>query len=828
MNPTPLFRRSRLFGLVATNFLLSCCALAATEEALNVGWRFHRGDVSGAEAAGFDDQAWRRVDLPHDWSVEAPEDATTAEPRDPQTPEGANVGYFRGGVGWYRRSFTLDAADAGQAIEVVFDGVQQDAEVWLNGHRLGFQPHGYIAFHYDLTPHLNPVGQANVLAVRAVNPEANTRWYAGAGIYREVVLRRHGPVAVPLWGARFDTLELNAERAEVQLRLEVQNTGARSAEVSLQLRLMAPDGAAQDVELGKLTVPPATTERVGQKFFVAKPQPWSPESPRLYTAELRVVQAGREVDLMRENFGLRTVSVSAERGFLLNGEPVKLKGGCLHHDNGLLGAAAFPAAEARRVALMKGRGFNAIRTSHNPPSRAFLAACDRLGLLVIDEFTDMWELPKKTNGYNRYFAQHWERDLGAMLARDYNHPSVVIWSIGNEIQERAKPSGLAIGRALVDAVRRVDRLRPVTNAICAFWDNPEWRDQWDPTAPAFALLDIGGYNYMGDKYEGDHAKFPQRVMMGTESYPHDAETYWRLVEKHPYVIGDFVWTGMDHLGESGIGHAVRVTAATEASAPPPWGLMPWPTWINWSGDIDLIGNPKPQSRFRDVVWDRSPIEIAVHAPLAADEHELVSQWGWPDELASWNWPGAEGRNLSVNVYTKAPRVRLELNGRVVGEQAVDRERGITANFSVAYAPGVLRAVALGGDGGAAVGTEELVTTGPAAAIVLSPERGDAGAAAARADRSTVIYVPVEIRDTQGRRVPDAAVPLTAEVTGEAELKAFGTASPTALGALSDPVTESFRGAALVILRPTGSAGKVRVRVTGPGLTAGESEFELAK
>jgi beta-galactosidase len=791
---------------------------AADPTAFDLGWRFHRGDVSGAEQPGFDDHTWRAVDLPHDWSIEDPT-GPGSDPHDKTMPEGDNVGYFRGGTGWYRNTFVVAPEDAGKSAEILFDGVQQESDVWVNGRHLGFQPHGYVPFHYDLTPYLNALGKSNLIAVRAINPERNSRWYPGSGLYRPVALHFHDPVHIPVGGLSLDTLWLGPAQANLQVRVEVENGRSEPADLNLSLQLIDPAGERQEFDLGRLNLAGKSTEQVSQKIAVRAPRSWSVESPNLYRAIVTLRTGDTSLDRYEQSFGIRTLVVSAEKGFLLNGQSVKLKGCCVHHDNGLLGAAAFASAEERRVVLLKRNGFNAIRTSHNPPSRAFLDACDRLGMLVIDEFVDMWEVPKPLNGYNRYFARHWEKDLRAMLARDYNHPSIVIWSIGNEIPERAKPAGLEIGRKLVDCIRSMDRLRPVTNAISGFWDNPDWEGQWDPSAPAFALLDVGGYNYYGSEYENDHAKFPARVMVGTESFPSDAYNYWRLVEKHAYVIGDFVWTGIDYIGEAGLAHNVYIDDASAASAPKAWDHMPWPTTVSWCGDLDLTGNKKPQSYFRDVVWDRSQIELAVHAPVPPGKRELVSQWGWPDEQPSWNWAGAQGQPLQVNVYSKAPRVRLELNDRVIGEQAIDRDKGITTTFQVPYEPGVLRASALAD--GKVVATSILRTSGPAAAIALLPE-----GTAIPAERRQLIFLPVEIRDAAGQLVLDANRPLELELTGPAELQGFGSGNPDALGSLQDAKTESFRGRALAILRPTGKAGSMRLTAKSPGLASAHLEIQL--
>ncbi len=800
--------RKRAFGAAVATLLAAMTAtlVARDLEDFSPDWRFQRGDVPAAQEPQFKDEGWRRVDLPHDWSIELA--------RDPATPEGSSVAYYPGGTGWYRKRFDVPADRRGCALDLVFDGVQQECEVWINGRALGFQPHGYVGFVRTVPADwLQPTG--NVVAVRAVNPDSNSRWYSGSGLYRQVHVRYREPVDVATWGIRLGTVWVHEGKAQVQVRAELTNDAAQAESVEMSLRLHRPDGSTEDFALGRMRLAAGTTEEFGQLITVANAQLWSPSSPVLYTAELRVASGAGRRGGMSQTFGIRQLAVSAQDGFRLNGQPVELKGGCLHHDNGLLGAAAFPAAEWRRVALMKQNGFNAIRTSHNPPSAAFLDACDRLGVMVIDEFADTWEIPKKPNTYTRYFARHWEEDLRSMLRRDYNHPSIILWSIGNEVQERALPRGLEIARRMVAFVRAFDPERPVTNALCAFWDNPSWRDQWDRTAPAFALLDVGGYNYLWQEYERDHAKHPDRIMLGTESYPMQAYENWQAVVRLPYVIGDFVWTGMDHLGESGIGHTVNVPGP-DPKDPSFFGR--WPTWINWSGDVDVIGHKKPQSFYRDVVWDRSPVELAVHRPVPDGHTEIVSAWGWPDELPSWTWPGLEGRRLQVRVFSKHPRVRLELNGRVVGEQAIEAAQGIVATFEVPYEKGELKAVALGLDG-AVAGTRTLVTTGPAATVVLAPELERVAA-----QRAQVIFVPVELRDAHGRWTDQAAAGLRAAVSGPVEVLAFGSADPDGTGSLQDLETNAFRGRALLILRSTGAPGRVRVAVESEGLTGGAAEF----
>ena len=807
----PLPRKPRSLVLLAIACVIPIMATAAPhqDDTFNCGWRFHRGDRSGAQDPGFNDAGWRSVDLPHDWSIEPNGDAKF---RDPETPEGKAVGYLRGGTGWYSKHFPVGPAEAGRDATIVFDGVQQDCDVWLNGHYLGFQPHGYVAFTYELGPWLNRGGD-NVVAVRVINPEANTRWYAGSGIYRLVGLHWHDPLHITEWGTRIDTAWVNGSKALLQVAVEVRNDRDLPQDFSVEATLTAPGGTPETRPIGRIQVAPQSSERLNAGLELDAVRLWSPESPSLYQAQFRIVQQGKTVDIHDQTFGIRTIAVDSQNGLLLNGNPVKLRGACLHHDNGLIGAAAFPDAEARRVRLMRANGFNAIRTSHNPPSSAFLEACDEQGVLVLDEFVDSWQLPKRPNGYTRYFDRHWQHDLDSMIARDFNHPSVILWSIGNEIAERYQKTGLVTGRMLAEFVRGRDPRRPVTNAINGIYEETgALKGQWDPNAPAFEFLDVGGYNYEFERYESDHARYSKRVMVGTESFPKETFENWRAIAADPWVIGDFVWTGMDHLGESGIGHTGYIPAGTDPQqvSPLPWDVMPYPCWINWCGDIDIVGNKKPQSYFRDVVWGRSPVELAVHEPVPPGQVENVGLWGWPAERQSWTWSVAPGTPLEVKVYSAARAVRLELNGRVVGEATIDANKGITATFNVPYEPGVLRAFAI--PDGKVTGSTELATAGSPAAARVSPE-----GTTLRPDRLALAYLPIEIVDAAGRVVPDAALPISVKVDGPADLIALGSANPEYTGLLNVPQSETFRGRALAILRSTGAPGPVRVRIQAGSL-----------
>jgi beta-galactosidase len=471
---------------------------------------------------------------------------------------------------------------------------------------------------------------------------------------------------------------------------------------------------------------------------------------------------------------------------------------------------------------MKENGFNAIRASHNPPSKVFLDACDELGILVIDESFDQWQRPKNPEDYNLYFDDWWGKDIESMVLRDRNHPSVIIWSIGNEINERADSSGLEIARNLKEKILSMDNSRPVTQAICHFWDHPG--RVWDDTAPAFAQMDVHSYNYRWTDYEPDHEKHPYRIMIGTESFPMEAFENWELVEKNPYVIGDFVWTGMDYFGESGIGH----TGLDNDQ----FSFLPGGTWFNaYCGDISILGNKKPQMFFRDVVWRHSELEMLVHAPVPAGRKEVVSFWGWPEEWKSWNWEGNEGNPLLVTVYSRCDQVRLELNGKVIGSKEItkritDKARNqsfslsreiesLVAKFEVPYEPGEL--VAVGIRDGKEVVRQSLKTTGQEAAIKITPEQETV-----KSNGSDLAYFTVEVVDNNGILVPSAVVSIDFEIHGKGILQAVANGNPNDMKSFKEPKVNSFRGRCQVIVRSGKETGEIRLIAKSYGLIPGEA------
>ena len=785
---------------------------ARIESLFDDGWKFHLGDVQGAEIPSFNDSAWRILDLPHDWSIEDLPNQETGKVVGPFSKESIGTtatGYTVGGTGWYRKTFTLESDDRFSQTLISFDGVYMNSEVWVNGKLAGTHPYGYTAFHFDITDFLNPAGTPNVVAVKVKNEGRNSRWYSGSGIYRHVWLIQKQPVRITHNGVFVNTESISENDADVTVSATIENSTKDAKDIQLQIRIIDANGNVAGASETPVKNIPSGTEDLLEIIKVPQAKLWSTEDPNLYTAEVKVIANGEITDRTLTTFGIRTIHFDAKTGFTLNGKSVLLKGGNLHHDNGFLGASTIDRAEERRVELMKANGFNAIRASHNPPSKQFLNACDRLGVLVIDEAFDQWVRPKNPQDYHMYFREWWKKDLKSMIYRDRNHPSVILWSIGNELNERADSLGYAIRKELVAEAHKLDSTRPVTEGVCEFWDHPG--REWSTAAPVFDDLDIAGYNYLQKQFEADHAEYPDRIIVSTESHAADAYAYWQGVEKNPYVIGDFVWTGMDHLGETGCGYS---KIAEEPG--PRVGLQPWPWLTNNCGDIDLCGNKKPQSYYRDVVWDNSKIEMMVHTPIPEGMVETYSYWGWPDEYPSWNWAGNEGKLMDVRVFSKSPMVRLELNGKVIGEQAINTKTGITANFRVPYEPGVLRAIAL--EDGEEVASKILKTTGAPAKIKLIADRS-----VINASRNDLSYIGVEITDTDGNVIPNAAIPVKFTVTGVGEIAGSGNSNPNDMKSFNNPVCKTFRGKALAILRPLkdNKSGTITLMAEADGLETGK-------
>ncbi|WP_426062140.1 glycoside hydrolase family 2 TIM barrel-domain containing protein [Hymenobacter sp. B1770] len=797
-----------LFGIVLLMFLLSsgqAQSAPGTTSLFDAGWRFHRGGAQGAEKPEFDDKAWRPVDLPHDWSIE--DLPGTTSPFSPDAPSQVSGGFTTGGSGWYRKTFELPAGAAGQRVQLMFEGVYMNAEVWVNGKSLGRHPYGYTSFWHDVTDLVKPTGP-NVVAVEVHNQGLNSRWYSGSGIYRHVWLSVRAPVHVAPWGTYLTTPEVTATAAQVRAFTALTNQSGQAAEVTLVTRIRNAKGQEVAKTESKQAVAAGATAEVSQALSIKSPERWSVDQPRLYTAITEVYEQQRLLDRVETPFGVRAISVDAQNGFRLNGQPLKLKGGCIHHDHGPLGSKSYDRAEERKIELLKASGYNAIRCAHNPPAPALLAACDRLGMLVIDEAFDMWREAKNPYDYHLYFDRWWQHDVASMVRRDRNHPSVIMWSLGNEIPERGSLAGVQTARQLADYIRKLDPTRPITSGVNGL--NPD-KD------PFFGVLDVSGYNYAAggdhhqpDIYAQDNARLPQRVMYGAESYPLEAFGSWMDVMDHPYVVGDFVWTAFDYIGEASIGWL----GYWQNQSFFPWNLA-------YCGDLDICGWKRPQSYYRDALWKPSQVSLFVQPPTPSfplnPGKEEWSKWEWHDVLADWTWPGQENKPLNVEVYSSCERVELLLNGRSLGSKPTTRATRFQANWSVPYQAGVLQAV--GYNGKKKVGTAELRSAEAPARLRLTPDRGTI-----RANGQDLSYVSVEVLDQKGTRNPKAELPLQFALTGLGTIVGVGNANPISLESYQRPERITWQGRCMVIIKGGQQAGKVTLRATAPGLPGADVEI----
>jgi len=801
--------------------------LAGRLQPFNDSWRFQRGDVEGASSMEYNDSGWRTLSVPHDWSIEdlskdavsmpsaiwAPETKSVRTgPFDMYASEGQRAtGWTVGGIGWYRKVFDKPLIPAGGRVELRFEGVYMNSDVWINGTHLGHHPYGYTEFAYDLTKYLKD--GKNSIAVRVDNAGRNSRWYSGSGIFRKVWLSIAREVSIPSHGVFISTREATSDTALVMVEISVENRAPEPRKLNARVRLVDDQNVSSGESEQRVTISAGSTAVAACPVRLEHPRLWSPESPHLYRLEVIVEEGSKIVDAATVHAGVRTIQIGAVQGLLINGKSVKLRGGCVHMDNGPLGSVCIPRAEERRLEILKANGYNAIRTSHNPPSRSFLDACDRLGMLVIDEAFDGWEEPKNPEDYHLYFRDWWQRDLESMILRDRNHPSVVLWSIGNEMKERAEPRGVEIGKQLAALVHKLDPTRKVTAAICEPYDHP--KQTWEDMQPAFTYLDVAGYNYRLDKYQSDHAKYPDRVMVGTESYPNATFQNWNFIESASWVLGDFVWTALDYIGESGLGSTTIRKGPGRAGAP-----LTYPWFNSYCGDIDLIGNKKPQSYFRDIVWRRSAVEMAVQRPVPPGWSEHPADWGWSDELRSWTWPDFEGTPLNVRVYTRAQHVKLLLNGKEIASKDLSESNALKAEFVVPYSPGELKAIAY--EGSSEKGSITFTTATKAHRLILTPDRRKLNTGG-----DDLGYVMLDVVDEAGRPVPDAVVPVTFTVDGAAELIAVGNANPKDVASFQQPHRNTFHGKCLAVLRPLGKPGKIRIRAESPGLSPSTVDLEAA-
>lgn len=765
-------------------------------------WKFHPGGAQYAEQPGFDDSLWRKVDLPHDWSIEDLPGTTSPFNRDAISQ--VSGGFTTGGTGWYRKTFILPEEQKNKRFVVLFEGIYMNSEIWLNGVSIGSHPYGYTSFWFDITDKVK-FGSENILAVKVRNEGENSRWYSGSGIYRHVWLKTLDPVHISQWGTSITTPEVTASSARVNIKTTINNQSDIAQKIRIIIRILDSKGIERSKSESEQSINRLGESVFNQVFVITNPELWSTETPFLYKAISEVFAGDKMVDRVETKFGVRTIRFDTVSGFQLNGKPMKLKGGCFHHDNGPLGAKSYDRAEERKVELLKTSGFNAIRCSHNPPSPAFLDACDRLGMIVIDEAFDMWQYPKNLADYSLYFGKWWKKDIESMILRDRNHPSVILWSIGNEIPGMDSQEVVETARMLAEFVRETDTTRLVTAAVNNL--NPK-KD------PYFATLDIAGYNYGsgGDHlkeniFKTDHDRVPSRIIIQTESYPLEAFQSWMDVLDHPWLLGDFVWTAIDYIGEASIGWL----GYWQEQSFYPWNLA-------FCGDLDICGWKRPQSFYRDALWMPDQLSIFVKPPKSSFEENpnrmFWSKWHWLDAVSDWNWTGYENSPLQVSVYSSHDEVELFLNNKSLGKKKTDRSKEFMAIWNVPYKPGVLKAI--GYKGKKQVNSATLQTTNAVAQIKLTADR-----TLIKSDGQDLSYITVELTDANGIRNPKAENLLSFEIEGLGTIIGVGNANPVSLESYQLPQRKAWQGRCLVIVKSAKQPGEIRLKVTSDGLPKGE-------
>ena len=781
--------------------------------AFNVGWRFLRGEAEGAQQADFDDSHWSRVRLPHDWAIDGPFDAAL-NPHTGALPIS--------GVGWYRNSFRIARHESNRNYTIEFDGAMSNSRVWINGHELGGRPYGYIGFAFDLTPYLMPSPQHNVLAVRLA-PQANSsRWYPGAGIYRNVWITQQGPIGIARWGTTITTPRVSADASAVTVQTVVFDRQGTAAPVLVRSTIFDAIGRRVARADRAVVLDAGVGGRITTTLELAHPQRWDIERPYLYRLVTELLQNGRILDRDVSDFGIRTVAFERDRGLILNERHLKFHGVCLHHDLGALGAAVNRRAIERQLQILKAAGVNAIRTSHNPPAPELLEYADRMGFLVIDEAFDMWHTPKVPNGYSRYFDEWSERDLRDMIRRDRNHPSVVLWSIGNEVPEQGEPDGWAVARRLAGIVRDEDPTRPTTAAF---------NDLEGAIGNGLAAeVDIPGFNYTPTRYAAIRQSHPDWIIYGSEtaSCVSSRGTYHLPLEsyaKHPSLqlssydiiappwaycpdvefaaqdadqslLGEFVWTGFDYLGEPTPYFAERSDNRGD-----------WPSRSSYFGMVDLAGFPKDRYYLYQSVWTDQPM---VHL------------------LPHWNWEGHEGQSIPVMVYSNAEEVELSLNGLSLGRKRVRSEPvelpvgpnvSTTLKFEsryrllwrVPYQAGLLQAVAF--RGGLEVARDAVATAGAPARIRLLADRHTIAA-----DGDDLAFITVRIEDREAHLCPNADDRVHFVITGAGHLAEVDNGNPATVESFHAHFRKAFHGLALLIVRSSaGKAGTIRIAASADGL-----------
>lgn len=819
------------------------------QEFLDEKWIFRRGLLDSLGA--MDSNPGMVVNLPHDGII------SLAVSKD--APAVTDSGYFPGDVCNYTKTIFIPAEWENQSVGLKFDGAMMHTAIDVNGAKVGEHHYGYSPFYVDISDYVY-FGKENRITVNMnTGVQPSCRWYTGSGLFRGVCLC-HGPkVHITDDGVYLFTKEICEDKslAFIEAQVDVENLTLENHLVKVKV-ILSKDGKTAASGCRTIFVNKVSSQTAVLSFAVENPFLWDCDNPSLYDVKVTAVDTGiyrthfiegenKPVDEVETVFGIRTITVDAVRGLRINGKTTKLKGGCVHHDNGLLGAVSLYECEARKVRKLKEAGFNAIRTAHNPPSAALVAACDREGLYIFDEAFDAWGIAKRTGDYSQYFSKYALSDLEAFVRRDRIHPSVIMWSIGNEIPERGGlNNGYTVATKLAMHIKKFDKTRPVSNGICTLWaglddeiaksqsQNQNAEDKienlWETVTEPFTNgLDVVGYNYMEDQYEKDHELFPDRVMLGSENFAQQIGYRWPLVEKLPYVIGDFTWTAWDYLGEAGIGKARYVTEDDPLIKKGSWSLMPpggspYPWRLANDADFDITGVMLAQGAYRSVVFGSNKTHLYSFHPSYFGKIEMMTMWGFPDITKKWNFTEYENKMVEVIAFSRADEVELYVNGSLVDKKPVNQERPYpnSARFEIKFVPGTVEAVSY--KDGKEISRDKLVTSSSPAKLKVCAEK-----TVLLPDGHDVAYVNIDILDKNDNLVNDAKIDLEAEldcVCETAVLSAFGTGNPVTEENYTDKKTTTFRGHAVAIVRSGYKSGSAVLKIKSAALGEVRVDFSI--
>ena len=813
------------------------------EQKWNDNWKFWVDKDSFALVWDIPEIA-RDITLPHDAMIEKPAHVDSLN--------GGNTGFRDGDIYTYVKMLHAPEEYKEKTVTLKFEGVYMNAFVYVNGQLAAKSPFGYTTFYAPLNDFLK-YGEDNEIRVQVrAGAMTNSRWYSGAGIYRDVYFLESGLTHIVPEGVQVKTENADDAYATLRVATELENKTAVPQDLVIETVIKDNEENVVEKECTFATIFAGENRTLKQRIIVENPKLWSAENPKLYTFETKVYENTEAKELLDEaadTFGIRTLAVDAKRGFRVNGKSVNLRGGCIHHDSGLLGAATYEDAQYRQILKMKEAGFNAIRMSHHPMASAMLRACDEIGMYVMDETFDMWNRLKSNYDYGLYFQEWWEKDVTAMVRKDYNHPSVVLYSVGNEIPEIGTDKGAQTCQEISDKIRSLDDTRYTLASINGVFAAGDAVDQIvadvaanlsaegkidgnvndfmslmdehmdeivvhktisERLEKACAGVDIAGYNYMTARYEQDGKAYPNRVIVGSETYPPEIARNWELVERLPHVIGDFTWTGWDYIGEAGVGIPAYK-----------WGEggfgAAFPAQLAYPGDFDITGFRRPASYYREAVFGlRKKPYIAVQNPTHYGEFLIKTPWVISDAAASWNWDGMEGKPAIVEVYAQGDEVELLLNGTSLGKKAAGKEAGFRTLFETTYEPGILTAISY--ENGHEIGRNELVTAGCERTLCVEKEEY----VGLKNAKQELVYVQVEMRDQNGALAADDNQKITLSVDGEVEVLGFGSGNPKPNYNFNEGVTELFGGRAQIIVKKP--EGKATLTVTAENGIEGKVEL----